>query len=236
MVACLDGAPVTAAEVTPHLRPDVDDPRRAALDAALRVRLFADEAARRGLAAPDGATGAKRRAVLHQALIRDEAARRGAVPDAIGEEEARAYYEANLGRFNKITGVWVRAIFADDRDRAEALRGQVEGAGDEAFPEDLGEAHQDGVDPALTRAANDLRAEGAIVGPVATSDGRWAILRATRIELEAKPWDEAMARTVKNHLAHDREAAALDALYAELARSRRVEVFDAALAALSDGG
>ncbi|HUQ06794.1 MAG TPA: peptidyl-prolyl cis-trans isomerase [Kofleriaceae bacterium] len=230
MVACFDANPVTASEVREHLRPG--SPREAALEAALRVRVFAAEAHERGLEGGDGRDG-RSRAVLNQALLRDEVARAKARPDDVSLDEARRYYEARPGEFNRITGTWVRGIFAADAAAAEAAYGSVRALDDAAFAaaggEDLGEAHADGVDPALRRLANDLRAAGDVKGPALLGDGRWVILRATRIELAAKPFDEA-ARDVQHALARRRQEAALDALYASLAGAHRIARFDAELA------
>ena len=238
VVACLDGSPVGASEVAVHLDPAAPD-RRRALDDALRIRVFAAEAARRGLGADlPAASAEQRRAMLHQALIADEAVRQGAVPAAIDDDEARRHYEAHPGDFNKITATTCRGIFVDDAARAEQLARELAGATDEELAAaggvDLGEMHRPGVDPALIRLANDLRATGAIGGPVVAADGRHVILRATAIEMEIKPFDEAVARQVKNRLAHDREQAALDALFARLRSRHQIDVLDAELAALPE--
>jgi hypothetical protein len=218
VVACVDGQPVSAAEVT-EVRGAAP---AAALDQAVRIRLFASEAARRGLDA-GGGPPARQRAVLYQALVRDEAAKQGATPEQVSEDEARAYYAAHPGEFNKITQTFVDAVMFDDEAAARA----AQASGDAAFAGavEIGEIHADGVDPALTRAGNDLRAEGAIGGPVQLGDGRWALVRALQVVFEPKPFDALMARTVENSIAHQRELAALDALAATLRAAHRVETF-----------
>ncbi len=253
VIACVDNQPVLAAEVAEHLRPAravpgrvvIEDPRRRALDDAIGVRLLAAEATRRGLTA----TGppARRRSALYQAVLRDEADRQGAVAAQITDDEARGYYQANVGLFNKITAVEISALIVADPARAEQLYAQAQGLDEAGFAslarassEDasaprggaLGEAHADGVDPALTRLANDLRAAGAIGGPVTLADGRHAVLRATSVELAIKPFDDTMARTVKARLAHDREQLAVAALELRLRGAHAVEVFADELARL----
>ena len=246
---------MTAAEVREHLRPvaPVDgvaalaSPRRVALESALRVRVFAAEATRRGLAGGDGGD-ARSRAVLHQALVRDEVARAKARADDVSLEEARRHYDARPGEHNKIPEVWVRAIFVRDAAAAEAAYREVRALDDDGFAAaarhlsedasaaaggELGEAHAEGIDPAVRRLANDLRAAGDVKGPVATSDGRWVILRATRIEMTPRPFDD-VARDVQHALAQRREQAALDALHAKLVGSHRIDVFDDELALLPD--
>lgn len=251
VVACFDGQPITATEVGEHLTLVGGDggPRdhaALALDRALRVRTFAAEAKRRGLAGGDGGD-ARGRARLHQALIADEARRAGATPDAVALDDARALYAQRPGLFNKITGVWVRAIFSPDAASAEAARGEAAGLDEDGFAElarriskdpsaagggDLGEAHADGIAPALRRAANDLRAAGELSGPVALEDGRVAILRASRVEMTVRPFADA-ERDVRNYLARQRETSALEALERQLRSRHRVERFDDALSRLA---
>ncbi len=255
MVACFDGQPVTAAEVGEHVRPiaPVDgrtstaSAQAAALKAALRVRMFAAEAARRKLAG-GGGRDARSRAVLHQALVRDEASRNAATADQIPLDEARRHYEARPGEFNKISKVWVRAIVSESAAAADAAYREVTGRDEAAFAAvaqrisadasaasggDLGEAHADGIDPAVRRAANDLRAAGDLRGPVPLGNDRWVILRATRIEMVVRPFEE-VARDVQHALARRRETAALDALHGRLEAGHRVVVFDDELARLPE--
>lgn len=199
VIACVDGRPVRAADVKEQLREG--EARDAAMARAVRVKLFAAEARRRGLAGDSDAR-------LHQALIRDEAAKLPAVLDA----DAHAYYAEHPGEFNKITAIDVTLLI----DGAETA---------------IGEAHADGVDPAVRRAANDLRAEGAISAPIQLADGRTAQVRADRIRMDVKPFEERAA-DVRNRLAHDREEAALTALEEQLRAAHAVQIFDAELAAM----
>lgn len=253
VVACFDGDPVTAVEVGEFTRAagPVDgsaalpSPQRQALEAALRVRVFAAEAVRRKL---DGGNGRdpRSRAQLHQALIHDETERAGATAAQVPLDEARRHYEARPGDVNKVTGTWVRAIFTAQPAEAEAAYREAVGKSEEEFAAiaqrmsvdpsaagggDLGEAHAQGIDPAVRRLANDLRAAGDVKGPAQTSDGQWVVLRATRVEVKERPFDEA-ARDVQHLLAKRREAALLDALYAKLAGAHRIVVFDDEVARL----
>lgn len=251
MVACFDGQPVTAAEVAEHLRPAAPIPglaaappaRSVALTEALHVRAFAAEAARRKLPGGDG-RDARSRAVLNQALIREEAKRVGALPELIPVEAARALYDARPGLFNKIGAVWVRAIFTPDAASAEAAYRETATLDDAGFAAaaqrlskdasaanggDLGEAHADGIDPALRRLANDLRAAGEVGGPIQLGDGRWVIVRATRIEMTARPFAEA-ERDVRHHLARLHERTALDKLYHQVSGRHRIQIFPEELA------
>lgn len=238
VVACVDGAAVLAGEVAEHLRAPapvpgraaLPDPRRHALEAALQVRLFAGDAARRGL-------GARDRVRRSRALIADELARLGIAPDAVSEREAEAYYRAQPGLFNKIPAVRCRALYVDDPARAEALYAALEGGTDEAFAAaggvDVGRlAIGADADPALLRLAGQLRSDGALAGPVALADGRYVVLRATAIELHPAPLEGTMLHKVKNWIANQRERAALGALYQRLRAGAAIEVFEDELARL----
>jgi hypothetical protein len=251
VVACFDGQPITAAEVGEHVRPvemsngstAIVAPQAAALKAALRVRMFAAEAARRELAPGDG-RDARSRAVLHQAMVHDEIARMISTPDDVTLDEARARYAERPGEVNKITGTWVRAIFIDGSSAAEAAFDEVVGLDDAGFAAaaqrlstdtsaanggDLGEAHADGIDPIVRRAANDLRAEGDTRGPVPLGGDRWVILRATKLEVAERPFGDA-ERDVRHAIAKRREIAALNGLYMVLERQHEVVIFEDELA------
>lgn len=250
VVACLDDTAITAAEVAELVRSpepvagraEPPDPRRRALDVAIRVRLFVEESVARGLAVP---FDRHRRSTLYHALVRDEAARVGAVPERIGDDEARRYYETHLGELNPIDAIDVRVIVVSDAASAEVLYAEVAGDDDAAFAEAaryasedpsadlggwIGDAHGERVDPAVTRVADELRARGDVGGPVRLADGRYAIVQAAEVRIAARPYDEAMAWTVKELLAERRRQAALDALEGRLRAARTIEVFGEALA------
>ena len=107
--ASVDGAPLSVVEIQEFMEArtgqlgaaPLPSVQQAALDRAIRSRLFAAEAIRRGIRAPTKGSDALRRAYLSQALIQAELDRLGirleAVDDAqaLADVEARAYFEAH---------------------------------------------------------------------------------------------------------------------------------------------
>ncbi len=234
----LNGEPLAAGEVAEHLRaPDpqpgralLPDPRKAALEDAVRVRLFAAEAKRRGLRD----NGIAR---LNRALIDDERRRSGIAPSAVSDDEASRLYADEPGLFNKIPSVDCQASYTPDAAGAEALYAQLADSSGEEFAaaggQEIGRIDIDSpVDPALLRLSGTLRHAGAVGGPVRLADGRYVILRASSVELNAAPFQGRMIAQVKNWIAHDRERQALDELYGELRQRASVRVFADELARL----
>lgn len=255
VIACIGGESVTRDEVIEHLRPplpvrghaDLPDPRPPAVEAALRVRLFAAEARRRGLQVRGGGSAEVQRVRLSRALIQKELARRGISPAAISDDEARRVFQERPTQFNEIVRATGRAIFVADARNAEAVFRQVDGASREAFAAAarklstdpsaergglIPDLRADDIDPAMRKLGNSLRTEGEVAGPVRLDDGRYVILFADKLELAVKPFDAAVATQVKNVVAHERETAAVDELYAALRKRAHVRTFPAAVAAL----
>lgn len=241
VVGCFDGQPVTAAEVREHVRPAEPVRGRAvappaseeAWRRAMRVRMFAAEAVKRKLAPGDG-RDARSRAVLYQAFVRDENERVGTTWTTISLADARARYEARPGDFNKVTQVRVSGMFVDgDARDAEARFLTVAGLSAADFMraggQDLGEAHADGIDPAIRWAANDLRAAGDVGGPVALADGRWVILRADDVTMAPRPFEE-VATDVQHRIASEREAIWMEALDSVLSAEHQLAPFTDELA------
>lgn len=185
VIACVGDDAVGRAEVEAFVRKPlpvpgkatVPDPRMAATEAALRVRLFAREAVRRGLHVPASRSAAIRRGRLNRALIFDELKRSGISAAAVTDAEAGARYTARPGRFNKIHRAYCRAIFVRDAATAEAVYTRVRGADDARFARvarevsvdpsaadggDIGEIHRPGIDPDVRTLGNTLHAVGDI--------------------------------------------------------------------------
>lgn len=260
VVARLDGQPILASEVRMHLRvapPRVGtapavDPRQQALDAAIRVRLFAREGRRRGYTA-DGSP-ATVQAALVRGVVAAETEGDAFQAAAISDQEARRFYEANAIRFNHPTTVRVSAIVLDDPDLAEKVMHQAAAADaaelarlvrehsvDEPSRErdgDLGVIDDrtdtdpaSGIDPNPAALAMLLKRVGQ-VGLVGGTDGRYYVLRATEVDLTIQPWDLDPMR-VKNVMVYERRNRALDALEQRLREQSRSVVVGEALAALA---
>ena len=252
VVACVDDTPVTAASAREHLRPPRTvpgkaapiDPHTDAVDAAIRVELFAAEARRRGLGDRRART-----AVLNQALIADERARQRLAPADVTDPAIDALLQATPGRVAKIEGVHVRAIYLADAATAEAVYAQAVGLDDAGFAAlararsqdpsaanggDLGVLDDDHSPIELVRAATPLAEAGALTGPVALADRRFVILRAVAVSVRPEPPEQLRPRA-REYLARQAEVVALDALAAQLERARRVRRFPDAFAALTAG-
>lgn len=238
-VAKVGDEPVYAREVTVHLRPAQPrvgaavpvDPRRQALDDAIRVRLFAHEAQRLGTRAPDGPPEVQQ-AYLVQWLIEREVDRRGIRVESISDDDASRHYEENRELFNKIESVDLAAVTVDDPTLAESLLERAERASTEEFARLAGEfsldeasrarggrltvVDSDGKDPqgneveaAIARAGLALR-KGGQVGLARGPDGRYHVLRATKVEMKYKPWGEDLVPYLKNVMTYDRQEQALE--------------------------
>lgn len=246
VIARIDGQPVLASEVRLHLRaapprigtaPAVD-PRRVALDAAIRVRLFAQEGRRRGLAAKGAPATVQ--AMLVRGVIDAETSAAELRGDGVSDEDARVFYERDPKRFNRPTEVRVAAVAVDDERAAEELLVKASTASEAELAalgaKDLGviDEHGEGVDPAIAGTAMWLKHPGA-VGLAPGSDGRYYVLRATEVKIVIKPWT-ADAMRVKNVVAEERRNAVLSRLEERLRKTASIEIDEAALASLPKRG
>ncbi len=253
-VARVGDEPVYAREVTVHLRPAQPrvgsavpmDPRRQALDEAVRVRLFAREAQRQGTQAPDGPPEVQQ-AHLVQWLIEREVDRRGIRVEAISDDDARRHYEKNRELFNKIESVDLAAVTVDDPALAESLLKRAERASAEEFARlasesSLDEASRarggrfttvdsDGKDPqgreveaAIARVGLGLRKAGQ-VGLARGSEGRYYVLRGTKVEMEYKPWGGELVPYVKNVMMYERREQALEEMEKRLREDARIVAY-----------
>ncbi len=252
IVACVDGVAVTRSSATEFLEapwwipgsPTLPDPRRVAVDRAIRLHLFAAEAKRRGLALPAGAPDVA--ASWSQSLVADEARARGLTRETISDDEAKRHYEVNAESFNQIdelgaqllaftdaaaaTQAWPEASKADaarwkvlattlpDSDAAKSKSGErrIVAASDE--------------DRQLLKMALTLRKAGAVGGPFQAGDGLWYLMRIDRSPIEhPRALDEVLRVTVKNALLDGRKRRALDGLEASLRGKARIEIYEDAL-------
>lgn len=256
VVACVDGAPVSRAFAEQFMREPwwvpgsatLPDPRREALDRAVRTTLFAAEAKRRGLKLAAGVADAP--ASWAQAYVADEMRKRGLSRESISDDEAARHYEANKELFNQVDEVDARVIAFDDPKLAERVYAEAAKADSAGFRA-LVEKHSVDAktkaaggarkiiastdeDRPMLRVALAVRKPGVVAGPFKAQDGRWYLLRIETSPVEhAKPLDELLRTTVKNALLDDRRRALADELDAALRAKAKVELFDDAVAQIA---
>lgn len=255
IVARIDGEPVYAKEVSANLLPAPPrigsatpvDPRRAALDEAIRIRLFAREAKRRGIEAPRG-NPAVARAYLVQELIEEELERREIEERGVSSRQALQYYKEHPELFTEVKSVGLDVIIVRDGELAERLLRRVEGGDREEFTalvrrfslDDVSRS-KDGYLTTLDVSDPDDQVEDEIahvgwamtepgqVGMAMDSRGRYYVLRARTVESFLRPWDGEVALIVKNLVADERKRKVLEKLEGRLRSEARVTVNGAAL-------
>lgn len=257
VVACVDGVALSRRFVEEFVEepwwipgsPTLPDPRREALDRAVRTHVFAAEARRRGLTLQPGTPDAP--ASWSQALLADEMTRRGLSREAIPDEEARRHHEANPELFNQLDRLDALVLVLPDG--ATAARLYPEAAGEAQFKAlvakhsiDEGTRVKGGEraifaapdeDRVLLKMALSLRKPGALGGPFLASDGRWYLLRIQGAPVEhPKPLDATLLATVKNALVDQRRRDLIRELDGALRPRARVQIVDAAVARIKAPG
>lgn len=253
IVACVDGVPVTRAQVEGYVEEPWWTPgsailpnvRNAAVERAERTALFAAEAKRRKLVLAAGTPDAH--ASWAQALIAAELAKRGISRDAIPDDEAARYYSDNKALFSQLDRVEVQLIAFKDASLAASIYADATKAGEDGFRALVAKHSVDektkangGIrvliastdeDRPMLKMALTLRKPGAVGGPFKAGDGLWYLLRVKAAPVEhAKSFDELMKLKVKNVLVDQRRHAVIDELDRELRAKATIEVFDDALA------
>lgn len=265
VVATMNGQPISARKVQEFWQPrpyrvgaaPSPDPRQEALDRALRVRLFANEASRRGVVAPQG-TEAFARAFLNQALIRAEMKRLGLSDAVIDEKEARAYFDAHRSQMLKFYSAALQVIVVADAPTAERLLRKSIGVSTKAFGQ---MARQYSVDEAsrqkdgaigtfdlkdykhdiLARFGHEvmglstaLRTAGE-VGMAQGDDGRWVLMRADQVVLEPLTWNDNLAQRAKSALVRERSEYVLADLERRLRAAANIKIDHDALSKIGNG-
>jgi peptidyl-prolyl cis-trans isomerase C len=225
------------------------DPRALATEKAIRLRLFANEAKRRGLAPAGG--GAASVTTLAQALVADEAQKRGISRDTVTEQDARKFYDEHPEAFGQIDEVELQAIVVADPDAAERIYGEAVGADEARFAELVAKHSEDaaskakrgmlapihaerGADRELLKLGLSLRRAGALGGPVKAADGRYYVARVVAAPVSRLPtFDEQARAKAKNIVAFERTEALKLELAESLRKSTSVRTFEDAIAALA---
>lgn len=263
VVATIDEQPIVTSEVDMHLRsvrprvgaaPPVS-PQTDALNAAIRVKLFAREAQRRGIQVADG-PAALVEAHLVQTLIEQELETQNVDPNRISDAEAQQYYDQHQEYFNQVHLVELAAIAVPDLALAEQLLHQADGATDAHFNQlvaqystdpasrarngylttvDERREHASGTTPhadpgekEFTPVAMSLRKVGQ-AGLAQGSDGSYYVLRATKLEMTRRSWNDSLKLRIKNIMIEERQEHILSALEQQLRRAVHLSINQDAL-------
>jgi hypothetical protein len=235
------GAPVEVAGV-----PAVE-PRRQALDRAVRDELFALEAGRLGLAGGGGSGTSSRAARIQSYMERERAAGRFR-PEDIDEARARAYYAERRDLFDDIDTMDVTWAKVGGEEIAKEFLRQGAGLDKKAFA-DLLTRHQGSgvattgskvvghddksVDVFVRRIAFALRARDK-VGIVLGDKGDWWIARLNAISFHRQEWNPELAHRVQTAVSWETEQQRFAQLNSDLQKRWPVTVFDDRLRAIKE--
>ena len=262
VVAEVGGRSLLVRDVMDHLSPpdpatDIGDPinpRRQALDDAIRVELFAREAERRGIKAPEGPPQIAQSSLV-QSVIRQESSDLD-LPREVSGTEARRYYEEHPELFNgdRIASVSLSTLVLEDAETAERLLSRAHGIGDDDFVELVSEhsvdestrseegrfavlvegkggpeiEQGDDIDGELLSVGWSLRKPGQ-VGLARDSDGRYHVLRADKVDIAVRTLDEELMAYVAGVVKMERQERALQRTEEELRKSADIVVDEATL-------
>jgi len=204
------------------------DARKALLDQLVRFELLAMAAYRRGYATDPAVSRATKEALVRELLDGDldPAADARAIPAA----ELAWYYEEHKAELRRPAEVRASVIVLADRDAAEAVRAEAEGADDAAWRAlvdrssidpatrerggDLGwfarPSEGGAVDPAVAEAAFALAEPGAVAPVVAAASGP-CVVRLEERRPEVEPAFDEVRDAIALRLARERRARALEA-------------------------
>ncbi|MFY1672727.1 peptidylprolyl isomerase [Plantactinospora sp. WMMB334] len=254
VVATVDGEPVYGLDVGPHIRTEAPwvgvqppaDPVDSALRDAVIVRLLAAEARRQGLSADSNGARSVVDGQLNLALLDKEMDARGHHPEKLTEPEVHAFYQDNLDRLSRFRSGTVSAVILTDLDRAREVLARAAVADDTAFAALVA---QHSTDPA-SRAKGGLVAEvdaaadevplpvarvvvwtrrNGDVGLAETGDGRFWVIRMTKIELLPPPWNAATEQRVRELMANEWRGEVMRDLEARLRPAADVKINKGAL-------
>lgn len=215
------------------------------VDNMIRLEVLAQAAEERGFDEhPDVVRAANELMIQH--MMRDFLAEEVA-PDAISEDELRAFYEEQREAFHRPEQVRVSAIVTGDRGRAEQLAAEAEDASPREF-RDLVEAHsidadsrdrggdlgyfsrgEDELPEPVVEAAFEL-GDGDATGVIDGGDGTYYVLARTGFRPAVERDFEDVRRQVRSDYERKAREEARDRFIGELREEAEVEIDDAALA------
>lgn len=186
-----------------------------------------------------------------QALIQQELERHGIQVEAITDAQAKHYYEQHPELFNQVMIVHLAAIVVQDAQLAEQLLQQADGSSNAKFAQlvaqySVDEAskardghlmvidervehtpgnnpHADPGEQVFTPVAMSLRRVGQ-TGLTQGPDGRYYVLRATKLEMSRRPWSEELQQRVKNIMFWERREHVLSTIEQQLRKDAQVTI------------
>jgi hypothetical protein len=260
VVACVDGTPVFGPEVGQLMREHswsdgsarIPDPRRAAVEQAIRLVLFAREAQRLSLPMPqvDLTAPVQATAVRARAFIDHETRQAKLSPEEVPEADVNRTMAENDWWFRKLEDVRISGIAIADPARAEEIyksaskattsdefRSSVASHSEDAESKlkggDLGRPPEnERYRQRLIAIHRDIK-PGRIFGPVREMDGYYWIVRIDDVKLgefrkEISP--EERVRRTRRYLALSRADKMLESHAVRLRAAAPVEIYDAELA------
>lgn len=265
VVAKVDGQPIRVEEVSKYLSPPDPaiaigspiNPRRQALDTAIRLRLFAKEARSRGFHAPDGPSDIIE-ANLVQSLIRAELDQQSASRH-LGNAETHRYYEKHRELFNGdgLQSITLSNIVVKKPLLAERLLARANATDDESFARLVEEYSieeatnsEDRFFAVLERGTKGPVAEGdkkldnevagvgwslrkpGQVGMARDSKGRYRILRADKVKISFKLLGSQLLPYVESIAIEERREHTLKKLEQRLMDDARIVVHESTLYAM----
>jgi peptidyl-prolyl cis-trans isomerase C len=217
------------------------------LDTIVRFEILAREADKRGFD-EDPEVVRTMKQVMIQRLLKEEFDTR-VKPEDISDDEMKQYYEAHRGDYNKPEEVRVSAIIVQDKAKAQKAAEEARAPANaenrkfrelvEKYSEDADSKSRGGdlrffandtpVLPAeVVKAAFELRETGQVAGPIQTSQG-WYVIKQTGLRKPINKSFEEVKRQIQNRLFRDKRNAAMETFVADLKKTAKIEVNDAAL-------
>lgn len=249
-IARVDGRTVDVGDVVAHLRPPEPwvgarppaDPRRLALDEAVRVELFAQEATRRAIDPPEGPPAVVEAALVQGLISRELKDAGGTETGDVSEADVRRYFEDHREISTAPGTVDLSTVVVESAEEARRLLRQAAGMSDREFAQMVREhsSHEpsrsaggrltvleadepdDEVEDAISGVGYSMLEDGQ-VGLARASDGRYHVLRASNVERKQRPWDEEAALLTKNLMVEKRQEQILSALEERLRDGAEVE-------------
>lgn len=231
-VAHVNDQTVVVEDVVAHMRPSEPwigvapptDPRQLALDEAVRVELFIQEAERSGIKPPPGPQVVAEAGQVQGLINRQLGVDKGVELDEISEAEARRYWEEHREISTSPGTVDLSAVAVGSIEEARQLLERAKDMNDREFA-GMAQEHslhessrsadgrltvlraddpEDEVEDAVSGVGYSM-IEAGQVGLAKASDGRYYVLRASSVDRKQRPWDEKAVLLASNFIVEERK-------------------------------